>query len=67
MFSLGNIGDTRAVGSGLFEMRIHHGPGYRLYFLREETTVVVLCGGDKTTQQRYIQRAARLATDWRQK
>ena len=63
--SLGNVGDARPVGGGLFEMRVHHGPGYRLYFLREGTTVVVLCGGDKGSQQRDIERAGRLARDWR--
>ena len=63
--SLGNAGDVRPVGGGLFEMRIHHGPGYRLYCLREDATVVVLCGGDKGSQQRDIERAGRLAEDWR--
>ena len=63
--SLGNAGDARPVGGGLFEMRVHHGPGYRLYFLREGTTVVLLCGGDKGSQQRDIERAGRLAMDWR--
>jgi len=62
--SLGNLGDTRPVGRGLFEMRIHHGPGYRLYFLRESATVVLLCGGDKDSRQRDIDRARRLAKDW---
>ena len=63
--SLGNVGDARPVGGGLFEMRVHHGPGYRLYFLRESATVVLLCGGDKGSQQRDIERAGRLAKDWR--
>lgn len=49
--SLGNFGDTGSVGGGIHEMRLHHGPGYRLYFLREGAKVVVLCGGDKGTQQ----------------
>ena len=64
--SLGNPGDARAVGDGMFEMRIHFGPGYRLYCLREGNTVVVLCGGDKSSQQRDIERAARLTKDWKQ-
>ena len=64
--SLGNVGDVRVVGDGVFEMRVHHGPGYRLYCLRGDTTVVVLCGGDKSSQQRDIERAGRLAKDWRQ-
>ena len=63
--SLGNAGDTVQVGGGLFEMRVHHGPGYRLYCLREGETVVVLCGGDKGSQRRDIERAGRLAEDWR--
>ena len=63
--SLGNMGDTRTVGDGLFEMRVHHGPGYRLYCLRDGDSVVVLCGGDKGSQQRDIERAGRLAKDWR--
>ena len=64
--SLGNAGDARAVGDGLFEMRVHHGPGYRLYCLRDADTVVVRCGGDKGSQQRDIERAGRLAKDWSQ-
>lgn len=63
--SLGNAGEAKSVGGGLFEMRVHHGPGYRLYFLREGSTVVVLCGGDKGSQERDIERAERLAKDWR--
>ena len=58
-------GTRRPVGGGLFEMRVHHGPGYRLYFLREGAAVVVLCGGDKGSQQRDMERAGRLAKDWR--
>lgn len=62
----GNFGDTDSVGGGLSEMRIHYGPGYRLYFMREGMTVVVLlCGGDKDTQSSDIRRARRLAADWR--
>ena len=63
--SLGNVGDTVQVGGGLFEMRVHLGPGYRLYCLREDETVVVLCAGDKGSQRRDIERAGRLAEDWR--
>lgn len=63
--SLGNVGDSRQVGGGLYEMRIHRGPDYRIYFLREGTKVVLLCGGDKGSQRRDIARAERLARDWR--
>ena len=45
--SRGNPGDTKAVAHGLFEMRVHHGPGYRLYCLRDGNAVVVLCGGTR--------------------
>lgn len=64
--SLGNVGDVKAVGEGLFEMRVHHGPGYRLYCLRDGNAVVLLCGGDKGTQQRDVERAGCLAKAWRQ-
>ncbi len=64
--SMGNFGDTRPVGDGISEMRVHYGPGYRLYFMREGATVIVLlCGGDKGSQQRDIERAKQLAQDWR--
>ena len=64
--SLGNAGDVKAVDNGLIEIRVHHGPGYRLYCLRDGDAVVALCGGDKGSQQRDIERAGRLAKDWRQ-
>ena len=64
--SLGNFGDTRPVGDGISEMRINVGPGYRVYFIREGTSVVVLlCGGDKDSQQRDIERARQLAAERR--
>ena len=64
--SLGNMGDTRSVGDGIFEMRIHYGPGYRLYFIREgQAVIVLLCGGDKESQRRDIARARRIAREWR--
>ena len=44
----GQIGDAKAVGDGVRELRVDHGPGYRLYFVRRgETVIVLLCGGDK--------------------
>ncbi|MEJ2419248.1 MAG: hypothetical protein P8Y45_20460 [Exilibacterium sp.] len=47
-------------------MRIFYGPGYRIYFLQEgRSLIVLLCGGDKSTQQRDIQQAKALAEDWR--
>ena len=61
----GHLGDARRVGDGVYEMRIHYGPGYRLYFIRQGGTVVILlCGGDKSSQRRDIERAKRLARDW---
>ena len=64
--SLGNLGDVKPVGGGISEMRLHHGPGYRIYFMRRgQTLVVLLCGGDKGSQQRDIERARRLAQEWR--
>ena len=51
----------------MHEMRVHHGPGYRVHFLREATAAAVLCGGDKDSQQHDIERAVRLVRDWRQR
>lgn len=61
---LGNPGDIKPVGGGVSEMRIDYGPGYRLYTTgRGNDVVVLLCGGDKSTQQRDIQRAKELAQE----
>ena len=46
-------------------MHVHYGPGYRLYCLREGSSLVLLCGGDKSSQPRDIERAGRLAEHWR--
>ncbi|MBI3987356.1 MAG: type II toxin-antitoxin system RelE/ParE family toxin [Lentisphaerae bacterium] len=55
---LGNFGDAKSVGDGVFELRIPSGPGYRVYFARKGSTVVLLLsGGDKSTQIRDIRRA----------
>ncbi len=62
--SLGNFGDTHSVGRGVYELRIDHGPGYRVYFvLRGAGDVVLLCGGDKRTQDVDIRRAQRISSD----
>lgn len=59
-------GDVKPVGQGVSELRIHHGPGYRVYFLqRENELILLLCGGDKDTQQQDIETAKRLASEWR--
>lgn len=63
--SMGNPGDVKPVGSGVSEMRIDYGPGYRVYFMRRGRTVVVLlCGGDKRTQDSDIKLALEIANDW---
>ena len=62
--SLGNPGDVKPVGSGVSEMRIDYGPGYRVYFVRRgDMVVVLLCGGDKRNQDRDIARALELAQE----
>ena len=62
----GNPGDVRPVGNGVSELRITYGPGYRVYYLQEgQRLVVVLCGGDKSTQARDIDQAHRIADQWR--
>lgn len=62
--SLGNPGDVKPVGAGVSEMRIDHGPGYRVYFVqRGETLVILLCGGNKRSQSRDIADALDLAQD----
>ena len=60
--SLGNPGDVKPVGEGVSEMRIDHGPGYRVYYVqRGQSLVVLLAGGDKSTQERDIASALALA------
>jgi putative addiction module killer protein len=60
--ALGNLGDVKPVGEGVSEMRINHGPGYRIYLvLRGRKVIVLLAGGSKRTQGRDIKRALELA------
>lgn len=62
--SLGNPGDVVPVGEGVSEMRIHCGPGYRIYYVEHgDALTILLAGGAKNTQARDIERAKRLARD----
>lgn len=62
----GNPGAVKPVGAGVSEMKIDYGPGYRIYFLqRGPIVVVLLCGGDKSTQARDIAEAKRIASLWK--
>ena len=64
MLELGNVGDSKSVGGGVSEMRIHTGPGYRVYYRRKDRTVfLLLCGGDKGSQRADISRAQKLARE----
>ena len=60
----GNLGDTRSIGDGVSEARIHYGPGYRLYYtIRNQEIVVLLCAGDKSDQKKNIKLAKKLAKE----
>jgi putative addiction module killer protein len=60
----GTLGDWKAVGGEVGELRVHYGPGYRLYFTRRgKVVIVLLCGGDKSSQQRDIRKAVELASN----
>jgi len=62
---MGNAGDAKPVGSGIIELRIDYGPGYRVYFSRKgKTILLLLCGGDKRTQQTDIEHAIEIAKQW---
>ena len=64
---LGNLGDIKSVGSGVFEMREHFGPGWRMYFIRQQQSIVVmLAGGSKASQKSDINRAINLANVYKE-
>ena len=61
---LGNLGDCKSVGAGIRELRVHVGPGYRVYFKqRNKLMIVLLCGGSKSEQAKDIERAKQLALE----
>ncbi|MDJ0766012.1 MAG: type II toxin-antitoxin system RelE/ParE family toxin [Myxococcota bacterium] len=58
MAELGNLGDNKSIGHGISEMRIHYGPGYRVYYTkRNQVLLILLVGGDKSSQSRDIKKA----------
>jgi putative addiction module killer protein len=62
--SLGNAGDVKPVGEGVSELRVDHGPGYRVYFIQKaDVYVVLLAGGDKSSQEKDIRNAKALARE----
>ena len=61
----GNFGDCEPIGEGCSEMRIHYGPGYRVYYtFKGKTLILLLCGGVKSTQSEDIRLAAQIAASW---
>lgn len=61
----GNFGDVNPIGDGYSELKIHQGKGYRVYFAnRNNQIILLLCGGDKTTQQDDIKKAKQIAEQW---
>ena len=63
----GNPGDVKPVGAGISELRINYGPGYRVYYLQDgDKLIVLLCGGDKSTQDDDIKNAKRIAKEWKE-
>lgn len=64
----GNFGDYKSVGGGVYEMRVHISPGYRVYYAQQgRITYLLLCGGDKSTQEKDIKKARQLWGDIKQK
>lgn len=66
--SLGNLGDHKSVGEGVVELREHYGPGYRIYIGQDgDKMVILLCGGEKDSQEEDIQRAHKYWSDYRRR
>jgi putative addiction module killer protein len=64
----GNLGDCKPVGEGVSELRVDYGPGYRIYFGQQgQTLVILLCGGDKRTQERDIRQAQQYWGDYQER
>lgn len=64
---LGNMGDFKSLGDGLFELRIHIGPGYRIYFTQEDPKKILLLGGVKKSQTKDILKSKQYLKDYRKK
>lgn len=66
--ALGNLGDYKSVGEGVRELRLDIGPGYRVYFGRVGNTIILLlCGGDKSTQRKDIEKAKAYWADYKER
>ena len=64
----GNTGDIKTVGGGVSELRMHFGPGYRVYVAQQGSSwILLLCGGDKSSQQKDIETAKRYLKDWKER
>lgn len=65
---LGNLGDFKSIGKGVMELRVDYGPGYRIYFAQSGATIILLlCGGDKSTQDQDILKAKQYWTDFQKR
>ena len=65
---LGNAGDFKSIGNGIYELRIHYGPGYRIYFGQTgKQIILLLCGGNKASQQQDVNRAKQYWQEYRRR
>ena len=65
---LGNTGDFKSIGNGIYELRIHYGPGYRIYFGQTgKQIILLLCGGNKASQQQDVNRAKQYWQEYRRR